>query len=205
MLDILPAGDPRAARCRRDLKFINWLIGNHRWIRRMLAKHADLTGGGIFELGAGDGDFLRRLRRAHPGVRLTGFDLAPRPASLAGDIGWRAGDLFEHDDPWPGTALVANLFLHHFTFEQIAVLGKRLEGVRLLLIGEAHRTPEVLRRSCVLNPFLGEVTRHDMEISLAAGFVQGELPDVLGLSARAWAITESSTFLGAHRLLAVRR
>lgn len=205
MLDVLPAGDPRISRCRRDLRLINWLIGNHRWILRNLRKHVDLTSLGIVELGAGDGDLLSRIRQRHHSAPLIGFDRVAKPSALPDSIHWRPGDLFHHDGNWPGAVLIANLFLHHLTFEQIAQIGQRLAGVQLVLVGEGHRTPEVLRRSCVLNPFLGEVTRHDMEISLAAGFVKGELPEALGLSPADWHIAESSTLLGAHRLIALRR
>lgn len=205
MLDILPADDPRVVRCRRDLRLINWLMGNHRWIRHTLARHSSLLPYGIVELGAGDGSFLHRLRRRYPALPLAGFDLAPRPAELAPDVAWHTGDVFQHAGSWPGAVLVANLFLHHFAVEQIQALGQRLRSVRLLLIGEAHRSPEILRRSAWLNPLLGEITRHDMEISLAAGFVEGELPDWLGLSGQDWIIHESHTVFGAHRMLAIRR
>lgn len=205
MLDILPADDPRVVRCRRDLKLINWLMGNHRWIWRTLARHRSLLPHGIVELGAGDGSFLRQFRHHHPDLPLAGFDLAPRPASLAADVAWHSGDVFQPAGSWPGAVLVANLFLHHFAVEQIQALGQRLDGVRLLLIGEGHRSPEVLRRSGWLNPLLGEITRHDMEISLAAGFVAGELPDWLGLNERDWIVHETHTLFGAHRLMAIRR
>lgn len=205
MLDILSPDDPRAVRCRRDLKLINWLLGNHRWLLRVLDSNARKLDGGIVELGAGDGAFLHRLHRRHPNLRLAGFDRAPRPADLPGDIAWHSGDVFQHEGPWPGEVIVANLFLHHFTVEQLQALGRRLEGVRMLLVGEGHRDPNVMRRSGWLNPLLGEVTRHDMEISLAAGFVVGELPEWLGLSNRDWIVTESLNMFGGLRLLAIRR
>ncbi len=205
MLDILPPADPRAVRCRRDLKLINWLLGNHRWLLQALHSNFKQLAGGVVELGAGDGTFLHRLHRRHPNLRLAGFDHAPRPADLPSDVAWRSGNVFQHEGPWPGTVIVANLFLHHFTVEQLQAIGRRLEGVRMLLVGEGHRDPNVMRRSGWLNPLLGEVTRHDMEISLAAGFVVGELPEWLGLSDRDWIVTESLNMFGALRLLAIRR
>jgi hypothetical protein len=205
MLDILPAGDPRAERCRRDLRWINRLLGNHRWILRTLAAHGDLVGDGVVELGAGDGSLLSRIRRFNPTTPLTGLDLAPRPPALDPSIQWHTGDAIKLPGGWPGTVIVANLFLHHLEREPIEALGRRLDGIRLLLVGEAHRSPRVLRRSAWLNPFLGEITRHDMEISLAAGFVPGELPAWLGLDPHHWELIERITWLGAYRLLAIRR
>jgi len=205
MLDVLPPDDPRSQRCRRDLKLINWFMGNHRWLRRAIANQPVLLAGGIVELGAGDGRFLSQLRRRYPALPLTGFDLAPRPRTLPLDVTWHSGDLLTHAGRWPGSVLVANLFIHHFTTNQIAEIGRRLDGVRLVLIGEGQRSPKVMQRSAWLNPLLGEITRHDMEISLAAGFVAGELPVWLGLEPREWIIHESQTVLGAYRLQAVRR
>jgi hypothetical protein len=205
LLDLLPADDPRVRRCRRDLRLINGLMGNHRWLLRQLARHRGLLREGICELGAGDGAFLRRLHRQHPRVRLSGFDRAPRPVGLPREIEWHSGDVLERPADWPGGVLIANLFLHHLEDAKIESLGGRLDGVKLLLIGEGHRRPEVLRRSRWLNPLLGEVARHDMAVSLAAGFVAGELAALLGLSAREWDITEESTLFGALRLMAVRR
>jgi hypothetical protein len=205
LLDLLPADDPRVRRCRRDLHLINGLMGNHRWLLRQLARHQALLREGICEIGAGDGGFLRRLHRQFPGLRLTGFDRAPRPPNLPGDIEWQAGDVVELPGAWTGGVLIANLFLHHLDDARIKALGRRLDGVKLLLIGEGHRRPEVLRRSRWLNPLLGEVARHDMAVSLAAGFVRGELPALLALSAREWDLAEETNLFGALRLVAVRR
>lgn len=204
LLDALPAEDPEAIRARRDLRLINWLLGNHRWFHRTLARHAPMLKGGIIELGAGDGTLLRQLRRRNPGVPLAGFDLAPRPGNLPPDIAWHAGNFLEREGPWPGTVLLANLVLHHLDEDTIRALGRRLGGVKMLVIGESHRRPEILRRSRWLNPLVGRVTRHDMAISLRAGFVAGELPLWLGLDQTAWQISETFTRLGACRLQAVR-
>ena len=38
LLDHLPADDPHAMRSRRDLRRINFLMGNERWIRRTLTR-----------------------------------------------------------------------------------------------------------------------------------------------------------------------
>jgi len=180
-------------------------MGNPRWILRMIAAHPALLADGIAELGAGDGSLLRRLHRAHPDVPLSGYDLAPRPVGLHPDTAWEAGDVLLKRGPFAAGVVVANLFLHHFASEQIARLGTRLERARMLLVCEPHRSPKVLRRSRVLVPFLGEVTRNDMEISLTAGFVAGELPDWLGLAGHVWQINESTSWFGCQRLLAIRR
>jgi len=44
-----------------------------------------------------------------------------------------------------------------------------------------------------------------MEVSLAAGFLAGELPAALGLSEDRWRIEEHSASFGALRVIAIRR
>lgn len=203
-LDLLPANDPRVVRLRRDLRLINWLMGNHRWLLRQLKTQLTHARGGVCELGAGDGSLLARIHGRWPSLPLTGLDRAPRPGKLEPAIAWRSGDLLYGDDPLPGAVLIGNLVLHHFTREQLEALGVRMQGCRVILLCESHRDPDVVRRSRWLNPLLGELTRHDMPISLEAGFLPGELPKWLGLAGAGWHVKEESNIFGSHRLLAVR-
>lgn len=204
-LDQLPAHDPRVIRCRRDLRLINWLMGNHRWIMRQLAGFPGVECEGIIELGAGDGALLCRIHRRWPARRLTGIDLAPRPDGLPTAIQWRTEDVLGEGTVWPGGILLCNLVLHHFSRAQIESLAARTRGFQALIICESLRDVNVLRRSRWLHPLLGDLTQHDMEVSLEAGFLPGELPLWLGLNPGDWTIRESSNLFGAHRLLAVRR
>ena len=205
MLDLLPPQDPRVIRCRQDLRLINWLMGNHRWIIRSLGRHLPLAEGGVVEIGAGDGRLLCRLHRRWPDLPLEGFDVAPRPDNLPAGIDWHPGDLLQGEQPWPGAVLIGNLVLHHFAREQLQALGRRMRDFKVILINESRRDHDVLRRSRWLHPLLGEMTRHDMRVSLEAGFLDGELPEWLGLDSDQWEIRESNNIFGAHRLLAVRR
>ena len=61
LLDHLPEDDPHAMRSRRDLRRINFLMGNERWILGTLARFPDSSRGGIIELGAGMGACAARL------------------------------------------------------------------------------------------------------------------------------------------------
>lgn len=200
ILDGLPADDPDAVRSRRDLRMINAVMGNSRWLRREVARLAPT---GVVEVGAGDGSFLASLAEAGVGEgELLGIDLAPRPDDLPTSVGWLEGDVFECFQP--RACVVANLFLHHFDGAQLAALGEAMRGAESLCVCEPLRSRLAMVESHSLFPFVGRVTRHDMRVSIRAGFRPGELPDLLGLGAAGWRWSESTNLLGAYRLIATR-
>ncbi len=212
ILDELAADDPEAIRSRRDLVRINGLMGNHAWIRRVLKGRAEVRDG-VVEWGAGDGQLLKRLARDLPGAPLGGVDRAPRPDGLVREVAWRQGDVFDAaeneaaDDARPATGgvLLANLFLHHFTPDELRRLGGRMAGFRLLCFVEPFRWEGALVAGAMMTPFVNRVTRHDMRVSIQAGFVPGELPAWLGLDSADWEISERSSWRGGLRVLASRR
>ncbi len=53
-------------------------------------------------------------------------------------------------------------------------------------------------------PFAGEVTRHDMPVSIRAGFQPGEIPSLLKLNPRHWIFRESANWKRALRFEARR-
>jgi len=205
ILDELPHDDPEAIRSRGDLRRINALMRNHAWMRDQLHSICDQT---IVELGAGDGGLLASLRKR--GGRLIGLDLTPRPAELPEPVEWIPGDLFETlpnvlTHSIGPTTVVANLFLHHFESEALARLGTMLDRAEAIFISEPHRSRLPLYQSFLLLPFVNRVTRHDMPVSIRAGFRRGELPRLLELGAKRWEICERINGLGAYRLSARRR
>jgi hypothetical protein len=200
-LDTLPHEDPRAVRGRRDLRLVNALMGNERWILREATARPEAAARGIVELGAGEGRLLARLAHLGPA---TGLDLAPRPAGLTPIVGWRQGDLLEGGDPVKGGILVANLFLHHFSPEQLRRLGRLAERFEAFLAVEPLRSRRALALAALLAPTVGPVTRHDMPASIRAGFRPGELAENLGLSSD-WDVTENGSFRGGLRFVATRR
>ena len=197
-LDSLDAGDPRAVRARRDLRVINALMGNEGWILRQVAARPETAERGIVEFGSGDGHLLRRLARLGPA---TGCDLAPRPAGLPAEIDWRQGDLFTLAEPITGGILVANLILHHFEGESLRRIGAIAGGFEAVILVEPHRCRSGLALATLLRPFVGEVTRHDMPVSIRAGFAKGELAEMLGLST-GWSVTETVHWRGSLRVVA---
>ena len=193
ILDSLPGDDPEAIRSRRDLRLINFLMGNERWILRQEAN------GGVVELGAGAGDLTRMLAR---NGRATGLDLQDCPDGL--EVGWAKGDLFENLPSVEGDTVVANLILHHFEDDQLAELGKLIKERKAFIAVEPWRSRVSLFEGGLLWPMINRVTKHDMMVSIRAGFRKGELPRLLNLG-DGWEWREEVSLLGGLRVLAWRK
>ncbi len=200
-LDDMPAAEPGAVAARRDLRRVNWLMGNERWITRRIAAEPASAARGMVEIGAGEGFLARRLAAFGP---VTACDLAPRLQDLPGSINWIQGDCLEALPGLRGGVLVASLFLHHFDGTQLARLGKTLGTFERLLWCEPHRARLPLAFAGCLRPVVSPVTRHDMPVSIRAGFVPGELQQLCGIGPE-WEVTERTTFCGALRFEARRR
>lgn len=206
LLDHLSPSDPAAIRSRGELRLINGIMGNHRWITRRL-KSLMKPGWRVLELGAGDGALCGSLLAAGVCVarEYTAIDLAPRPIDLHPDVAWLRQSIFEPAGLPSADVVIANLFLHHFDAEQLAALGKKLSPeTRVVLACEPARKSIHLAQGALLAALadFNHVTNHDMLVSIRAGFAKDELPSLLGL--RDWRYRVSSTLLGAYHLEAVR-
>ena len=192
-------------RSRRDLRRINFLMGNERWVCRTIARHAGCANRGIVEIGAGDGVLCGKLARQFPEAAVTGYDLAARPLDLEPRVGWKQGDIFAAAVPESGGVLVANLFLHHFEGESLLVLGQWFRNFEILVFSEPDRArlPHIL--GWLLHPWINRVTRHDMHVSITAGFLAGEICQLLRLDSAGWQMRESCTWRGARRVILWRR
>ena len=206
ILDHLPADDPAAIRSREELRLINGIMGNHRWILRRL-KALIKPGWRVLELGAGDGGLCGALIGS--GVcaakQITAVDLAPRPDELHPDVSWLRQSIFEMDQLPPAEIVIANLFLHHFDADHLTALGSKLGPMtRVVLACEPARKRFHLAQGDLLAALAGfnDVTNHDMLTSIRAGFVEDELPRSLGL--RDWRCLVSCTLVGAYQMEAVR-
>jgi hypothetical protein len=207
ILDHLPADDPSALRARLDLRAVNALMGNNRWVRRALlhaikkAMRPPVAAKPRFvEIGAGDGRLCKKILAWFPGAIVTGLDLAPRPIGLPKTISWRQGDLFDQLPSCAGEALVGVLILHHFSDERLLGLGRLIRDFRAVCFCEPWRARFSHFLGALIRPFCGKVARHDLHISIDAGFVSGELPRLLELEG--WHVEESVDWRGSLRLLA---
>lgn len=209
-LDELPPQDPRAVRSRADLRRVNRLMGNARFIAKALS-----TGrlARIADLGSGDGHLMlsiaRRLRR--PGVELSLVDRAPvvSEATLAefGKLGWRvrvvARDALAFLREEPIEVVVANLFLHHLNPEALRQLFS-ICGERAQLVAACEpRRSQLALLGCRLMWFIGanDVTRHDAIVSVRAGFTGRELSEMWQAP---WQLDERSAPPFSHLFVARR-
>mgnify|MGYP005844571569 FL=1 len=197
ILDDLDPADPRAVASRRDLGRINFLMGNERWLLREVGKRPQAAARGIVEWGAGQGHLLKRLASFGPA---TGIDRVARPADLPGEIAWHAGDLLDSGEraAVPGGLVVVNLLLHHFEAEDLRRLGELARPAAAIICVEPWRHPVAMTMGKSMLPWVSEVTRHDMLVSIRAGFDAGELAAMLGLAAD-WKIKETTSLRGGLR------
>ena len=195
-LDELPANDRGAIGSRRDLRRLNWWMGNVRTMSQTL-RNLPLQAGPIrlTELGAGDGDFLlrvaRRLGGAWRGTRATLLDMQnlTNPETTRGfsEVGWNIRVVNCNVLDWcngPDTEVfdlvVANLFLHHFSSVQLQGLLQTIRKRSSCFVAiEPQRSKLPLACSRLVG-WIGcnAVTRHDAPASVRAGFSGRELSEL---------------------------
>jgi 2-polyprenyl-3-methyl-5-hydroxy-6-metoxy-1,4-benzoquinol methylase len=216
-LDELPPQDRRAARSRADLRRINSLMGNARFVARALAEF--LPPGQparIADIGGGDGSFMlqvaRTLRRT--GMQVALVDRAPSIANSTREslraLKWRV-DIAPQDAvdflcaEQRFDVIVANLFLHHLREDRLErLLACAARATSLFIACEPQRSRLALVGSRLVG-LLGanDVTRHDAVVSVCAGFRDRELslawPRIPG-----WRLIERRAGPFTHLFVAVR-
>lgn len=195
ILDRLPPEDPAAIRSRRDLCLINKLMGGQKWIVDQLSQMSDIEK--VIELGAGDGQLSNMIKSRLGRCEVVALDIIPRPESVRDDVQWKVKSVLDHDEYDEGSVIVANLFIHHLEVDQLNLLGEKLGRVRALFFAEPYRGNVALCMSKVMFPLVNHVTRHDMTVSIKAGFLKGEMVDLIGNDFR-W--EESYSLFGGIRM-----
>lgn len=237
ILDGLAADDPLAQRSRRDLVRVHRAMGTRAILRKAL-RGLQISQSDqplrILELGAGDGSLLLRLARdlapSWPRVELVLLDRQPliSAATVAGfaELGWTARPVVADALDWaridnagaqdmepsgPWQLIVANLFLHHFSGEELARLlaGIAARGERVVAC-EPRRARLALFSSHLLGAIgAGAVTREDAVLSVHAGFRGEELSTVwrklvVQPAASKWRLSEYPAGLFSHCFIAER-
>jgi hypothetical protein len=221
MLDLLPAGDLRAIRARQDLRMVNAWMGHARIMAQALSgAFADRSPRSIIELGAGDGTGLlrvaKRVASRWKSVRVVLVDrqqlVSTRTVSEFEALSWtvesRQMDVFEWlQRPGAGQsdAIVAGLFLHHFSEDDLRKLLQLAAGqTGFFLACEPHRDIASLAAARLLG-LLGcnEVTKHDARVSVRAGFASHELSALWPLGG-GWELTERHAGWFSHCFVAHR-
>ena len=206
LLDSLTHDDPEAIRSRVNIRLVNHIMGNYRWVCKTLRQVAarDYR---VLELGAGDGTLAKLAwaeGTAHP-ARWSAIDLAPAPAHWPCEALWHQQDLLTFTELPDAEVIIANLLLHQFHDAQLTALGRCLPAsCRTLITCEParHWLHSLQGRLLAEIARFDRVTRHDMQLSIRGGFVGDELAAALVL--RGWQIEVSHTILGAYRLVATR-
>jgi len=204
LLDHLDPEHPDAVQSRAELLLINRIMGNHRWLLKQLRPHLAARSS-ILELGAGDGEFSKHLidsKLCEP-HQIHALDLMPPPAEWPSGAHWIQRSIFD-PDAWPRKEVViANLFLHHFTDEQLREIGNAMRHARLVIVCEPARRSAHLAQGALLAALcdFNRVTCHDMMVSIRAGFLGDELQTALGLNE--WKCDAAATLLGAYHFAAL--
>lgn len=201
LLDQLAPHEPAAQRSRRDLRLINGIMGNTRWLHDRLDAIVR-PGERVLEVGAGEGYLARRWRSTWDGL-----DLWPRPAHWPAAAQWHQQDIMSFANWAEYPVVFASLFFHQFSDDALAELGERLRRhVRVVIACEPVRSRIFQGFFAALCPLIkaGHVTRHDGHVSIAAGFRGDELPRRLGFVTREWKCRLHCTWRGAYHFIAVR-
>jgi SAM-dependent methyltransferase len=228
ILDGLAADDPMAEHSRRDLQRVHAVMRTRSrlscTLRRLVPRRARALR--VLELGAGDGTLLlgvaRDLAADWTKVELTSLDrVALLDATTVAEYsrcGWTAQqdvrDVLDwardvsapagHESPrWD--VVLANLFLHHFTGDELACV---LQGITrtadVFVACEPRRGWRALAGSHLIGGLgANAVTRTDAVLSVHAGFRDQELsslwPDRTG-----WKLQEAASGPFSHWFCAVR-
>jgi hypothetical protein len=218
LLDHLPPRDSRAIHSRRDLRLINRWMRNasHLWNAIRVLKPQPKT---IVELGSGDGTLMLRIAaRAvnawHEPVRLLLLDKEPVASTQTlndfVNLGWSAEIVRADLHHWAETTsadsidlIVANLFLHHFSDNELRLLFSRIAPrTRAFIACEPIRSrPALFATRCLWMLRCNHVTRNDAAISVRAGFRDHELSDLWPESS-GFTLTEGAAGYASHSFVA---
>jgi len=229
LLDSLPADDPGAIGSRRDLRRLNFWMGNARFITNALRSFLpNKPEQKILEIGAGDGSLLLKIasrldrnssRRtailldrqeivtstAHAQFQALNWELETVKADIFEFLQNAFGRTSSRESPFFYDAIVANLFLHHFSTRELTDLFRLAQRRTSLLIAvEPRRSAlSLLAGRFVWAIGCNAVTRHDAMVSIRAGFSGHELSS-LWPQGDGWICEERSAGLFSHLFIARR-
>jgi len=217
ILDTLPPDDLRALRSRRDLRCVNAWMGNAEilvaeLVKARAASAFSQTRLQITEIGAGDGNFLLQVARK-TNLRNVSATLLDRQKNISAEtlaafskLGWRAEAVVADVFDWPQIeteVVIANLFIHHFEDAELKELfGVIAARAKLFVAVEPHRFHFPFPCAQMLRLIgCSEITLHDAEASIAAGFVRQEI-SALWPDKQNWRLTERRAGLFSHLFIA---
>lgn len=232
LLDGLAVCDPAAIRSRRDLRRVHQAMGTRAILLQALDSFALASSTAplrILELGAGDGSLMLGVARAlKPRWTPVELSLLDQQALLDEDtvrayaqLGWTASNRISDVHDWArattrdrSTAdpaarwdlIVANLFLHHFDGEQLAMLLAAVARVGTRFVAcEPRRSRLALVASQLIGAIgVNAVTRNDAVASVRAGFRDKEITDSWPAQDPSWVSREYPAGAFSHCFVATR-
>ena len=213
LLDELPQTDPRAIQSRRDLRRVNFLMGNAGIVERLLLK---IFPGNppkrMVELGAGDATFMlrlaSRLAKRWKNVEIIFVDqqklVSPKTEQAIHQLGWRTEIISADVFHWlpicePSDCIITNLLLHHFASEKLSrLLRESAAKTETFIACEPHRSAWGIFGTKFLWAIgCNDVTRHDAPASVRAGFRDLEISQFWPRSEN-WELEEVRAGLFSH-------
>ncbi len=226
-LDGLRENDPAAIRSRRDLQRVHRVMGTGAIVLRALRDLPMLADANaplrILELGAGDGSLMLgvacALKGTWPPVDLTlldrqnlveratveryaaaGWTATAEVVDVRDWIASAADASLEHEPRARWDLIVANLFLHHFDGDALAMLLATIASqARCFFACEPRRAWVPLAGSHLIGAIgANAVTREDAVLSVHAGFRDDELTALWPHRWDGWTLTEYPAGLFSH-------
>ena len=197
LLDTLPPSNPDAQHSRRDLRKLNWIMGHYRLMLRMM-QGADF--GTLIDLGSGDGQFASALsRKLNRPCKLVLVDQQRVPGAPPDLILSDVFSFLEQLERKPLTAIMANLFLHHFRDNSLQELFALIAGRADYFFACEPRRSRLSLAAIKLLPLIrcNPITRHDAAASIRAGFLGQELR-ALWPGPAGWSVTEHEGGFASH-------
>lgn len=183
----------------RELDVINRLLGGNavtvQGLHRLLKLVPAPESLHVADLGCGSGEMLRllstRLTKKYPGARFTGIDANPHIVAYAqqhvageSDIHIAQADILSATFRQQSfDVILATLFLHHFSSEQLVEIFSNLHRqARVgIVVNDLHRHPLAYYSIKFLTRLFSRSTmvQYDAPLSVARGFSRAELEAIL--------------------------
>ncbi|MCB9768708.1 MAG: methyltransferase domain-containing protein [Candidatus Omnitrophica bacterium] len=222
ILDHLDPNDPSAIKSRRDLRWLNWIMGHRSILSRAIRNTVpDLSASNrplkVVELGGGDGSLLLRLAKKGLFSRVDA-QLVDRNPTISEErlrsfqnLGWSveaiSGEAFGWMEASEGgiDLILTNLFFHHFENRELERWFELAASKTRAFIACDPRRDRFALIASHLVGLIGcnAVTRNDAVLSVRAGFSGNELTQ-LWPHKEGWRLQERRAGMFSHLFVAVK-
>lgn len=182
----------------RELDFINhWLGGNQvtlKGLKSLIKNQNNIKSFHLADLGCGSGEMLKLIYqqlKTHPILQLTGIDANPNIIAFAEkhcagipNLQLKTEDIFDPDfQRHSFDIVIATLFLHHFTHEQLVKIFQTLQAqTRIgIVVNDLHRHPLAYYAIKFLTRLFSRsaMVKYDAPLSVLRGFKKAEIERIM--------------------------